>query len=265
MEILDKLSDIGKYRTTNEDVVEYCNHSVSKDIKLLIVCDGMGGKDMGEVAANYTMQELIKWFNKADPKAISNYRKCISLVKTQIKKINKHLIDKYGVNKLGTTLTMAIINKKKTIVFNCGDSRCYSYKDNLIQITEDDSDVWDYYKYGGVDKEDLRYFASSNIINACIGIDNKLCNISYYVIDNNSYDLLLLLTDGITDLITDKKLLQIIKKTDCNDLIKELVNEAVNKKQTLKIPSYLEKKYKGRYVVPVTGRDNASGVIYAKK
>ena len=105
-----------------------------------------------------------------------------------------------------------IINKKGTIVFNIGDSRCYIYKNKkLIQITEDDSDVWLYHKMFNVRKDHLRYIASSNVINACIGISHELCNVSVIILSNN-YDGILLFTDGVTDLLTDRKILNIIKK-----------------------------------------------------
>ena len=55
---------------------------------------------------------------------------------------------------MGSTLTLALINKNNTLVLNTGDSRAYIYKRRkLIQVTEDDSDVWMYYKYGCSDSK----------------------------------------------------------------------------------------------------------------
>ena len=166
---------------------------------------------------------------------------------------------------MGTTLTLALINKNKTLVLNTGDSRGYIYKNKkLIQVTEDDSDVWMYYKYGGVKKDHLRYFSNNNVISACIGICKELCIVSSTIIDND-YDMIFLLTDGVTDLITDRKIKKLINKNKKKSLLDSIINEAVHVDQHLHIPFVLKRKYTANFIVPFKGRDNASGAIYIKE
>ena len=264
MEILDTKSDIGLIRKKNEDAVLSIRHPKNKNIKLLLVADGMGGKSYGDVAANYVTESLNKWFVNKDIKELNDTLKIESLLKRYIKTLNSNLIKKYGRDTLGTTLTLALITNKNTLVLNVGDSRCYIYKNRkLIQITEDDSDVWMYYKYGGVKKDYLRYFLNNNIISACIGICDELCNISSTIIKND-YDMILLFTDGVTDIITDTKIKSLIRKTPRKELLSSIIDEAVYVDQHLKIPLSLKRKYTANYVVPFKGRDNASGAIYIK-
>ena len=264
MEILDTKTDIGLIREKNEDNVLAIAHPKNKNIKLLIVADGMGGKEHGDIAANYVIMYLHKWFINKDIKVLNDNDKVIELLNKYIKKLNSDLIKRYGKDTLGTTLTMALINKNNTIVFNVGDSRCYIYKrKNLIQVTEDDSDVWLYHKFGGVKKDHLRYFSNNNVITACIGICNELCKISTIIIDND-YEMIFLLTDGVTDMITDTKIKSLIKKTKKELLLNALINEAVHVDQNLKVPLALKRKFTANYVVPFKGRDNASGAIYIK-
>ena len=264
MEILDTKTDIGLIREKNEDATLSITHPKNKNIKLLIVADGMGGKSLGDVAANYVIMYLHKWFINKDIKLLNDNDKVIDLLTKYIKTLNRNLIKKYGKDKLGTTLTLALINKNNTIFFNVGDSRGYIYKNrNLIQITEDDSDVWMYHKFGGVKKDHLRYFSNNNVITACIGICDELCTISTTVIDNN-YDMVFLLTDGVTDMITDTKIKSLIRKTKKECLLNAIINEAVNVDQKLKVPLTLKRKFTANYVVPFKGRDNASGAIYIK-
>ena len=252
MGVLDKKTDIGKFRECNEDAVALLCHPKNKNIILLAVADGMGGKAFGDIASNYTIDRI----NDSD--------KVIDLVERLIKSINTSLIKKYGSDIMGTTLSLAIVNKNNTIIFNIGDSRCYAYKDSkLIQLTEDDSDVWLYHKLFGVRKDHLRYIASSNVINACIGISSDLCNVSVLIISNN-YDGLLLFSDGVTDLLTDRKILNIIKKNKEEDILDKIIDNAVNVDQKLSIPLLLRLRVKEKLVIPVVGRDNASGVIYMK-
>ena len=264
MEILDAKTDIGRIREKNEDAVLSIKHPKNKNIKLLIVADGMGGKEKGDIAANYVTMYLHRWFINKDIDILNDNSKVIDLLNKYIKTLNKNLIKKYGRDKLGTTLTLALINKNNTIVFNVGDSRCYIYKNKkLIQVTEDDSDVWMYHKFGGVKKDHLRFFSNNNVITACIGICDELCRVSTTIIDNN-YDMIFLLTDGVTDIITDTKIKTLIRKIPRESLLSSIINEAVNVDQNLKVPLSLKRKYTANYIVPFKGRDNASGVIYIK-
>ena len=265
MEILDVKTHIGLIREKNEDKCLAITHPKNKNIKMLLVADGMGGREHGEIASNYVADSLKKWFQGKDIKVLNNSEKTKELLTKYIKTLNSNLIKKYGEDKLGTTLTLAIVNKKETLLLNVGDSRGYIYKSKkLIQVTEDDSDVWMYYKYGEVKKDDLRYFSNNNIVTACIGICKELCTVSSVVIDND-YDLLLLLTDGVTDIITDTKIKTLIRKTPKYNLLNSIIEEAVYIDQNLKIPPRLKRKFLANYIVPFKGRDNASGAIYIKE
>ena len=64
MDILETKTDIGLIRETNEDKAITLTHPKNKNIKLLAVADGMGGKEDGELASNYIINSLERWFNK---------------------------------------------------------------------------------------------------------------------------------------------------------------------------------------------------------
>ena len=265
MELLQTETDIGLIRHNNEDTALAISHPKNKRIKLLLVADGMGGKAHGEIASKYVTSSIEKWFLNKDQKELKDVEKTELLLKRLVKKINNELIKEFGINNLGTTLTLALITYRKTIFLNVGDSRGYLFKDyKLIQITEDDSDVWCYYKYAGVKKDDLRYFSNNNIINACIGLSEGLCKISTTIV-NNDYDMLLLFTDGVTDLITDKKIYKIIKSNNKKEILKKIIHEAVNINQHLHVPLRLLRKKYVNYIVPFKGRDNATGALYVKE
>ena len=55
MELLDTRTDIGLIRDNNEDASTAIYHPKSKNLKLLIVADGMGGKEHGEFASNFVI------------------------------------------------------------------------------------------------------------------------------------------------------------------------------------------------------------------
>ncbi|MBR3199642.1 MAG: serine/threonine-protein phosphatase [Bacilli bacterium] len=265
MEILQTKTDIGLVRNHNEDYAVVTKHPKNKNIKLLIVADGMGGRNKGEVASKYIATELEKWFHEKSPKILNDTEKAQDLLTKYIKKLNSNLIKKYGEDHLGTTLTLALINKKETLILNVGDSRAYIYKKRkLLQITEDDSDVWAFYEEGFVKKDDLRYFKNNNIISACIGICKELCIVTPTIIDND-YDIIFLVTDGVSDVLTDKKIKKIIRRKKKEKILDEIINEAVNVNQKLKIPFHLKRKYTSNYIIPYHGRDNATCAMYIKQ
>ncbi len=263
--ILQKKSDIGLIRENNEDAVLAINHPKNKNIKLLALADGMGGKDLGEVASNFVIKSISDWFTNIKIDFLNNTEKLEDSLKKMISKWNNQLIEKYGNNRLGTTLTLSIVLENQTLVLNIGDSRCYIYKNNkLTQVTEDDSQVWTYYKSGIANKEDLRFFSTSNIINACIGLSSNLCNCTTTILDNDSYDILLLLTDGVTDLLTDAKIKELITKHKKKEILDRIIQEAVYVEQNLRVPPRVKRNFREPFYVPKNGKDNASGVIFIK-
>ena len=264
MKLLQTETNIGLIRKTNEDAVIAINHPKQKDIILMAVADGMGGKEHGELASNYVIKTIEKWFKEKDPKTLNNTSKTYELLEKLIYKMNTDIINKYKENHTGTTLSLTIVNKTHSLFINVGDSRAYIYKNKkLIQVTEDDSDVWFYYKYGACKKDDLRYFFNNNIITACIGLTDDLCKVSQYIIEND-YDIALLFTDGVTDIITDRKISKLIRKNNKREILSSIINEAVNVDQHLKIPLRLKRKKYSKYILPFKGRDNATGAIYIK-
>lgn len=263
--ILQRKSDIGLIREKNEDSALVLNHPKNKSIKLLVIADGMGGKDLGDVASSYVTKSLNDWFINSDENLLKDSKKVEASLKKVVSKCNDDLIKEHGKNKVGTTLTLALVNEKETIVLNIGDSRCYIYKgDKLTQVTEDDSQVWIYYKSGEVKKDDLRYFSTSNYISACIGLSKDLCNASVSVLDNDNYDLILLLTDGVTDLLTDKRIKELIEKHKKKEILDRIIQEAVYVEQDLRIPPRLRRNFSEPFYVPSRGKDNATGAIYIK-
>lgn len=264
MSILQAISDIGLLRDINEDYAFCSSHPKNPDVRLMVLADGMGGKSQGDVASQEIVAEIEAWFYHEDVGILSEIDGVSAILDKKVQQANKYLIQKYGENFLGTTLTLALIGREKTMFYNIGDSRGYIYRNKeLIQITEDDSGVWTYYKYGNVEKDDLRFFPTNNFITACVGLTEGFCKSRAYIVKND-YDMALLLTDGVTDLLGDNDIKKILDKKRQKEILKQIIDTAVNKDLKLKVPASLKKRYKGRFTVPVHGRDNASGVIYIK-
>lgn len=258
-EILDSLSDIGLNRSNNEDSVITLIHPNNKNLKLLAVADGVGGRESGEVASSFTISVLEKWFYNLPEETINNTKKLSKYLTNIITCINNclYVIKSYRTG-CATTLTCAIINKKKTVVANIGDSRAYIFHgDTLKQITKDDSVVWAYYEQGELTKEQLRFHKQRSLITKCIGTDyGTKPNIT--ILENTDYTGILLFTDGVTDCLSDSKLERLVH-TKKQDLAHSIIKEAVYGKQSKRVP-------KGEnFSTPKNGKDNATVALYFKE
>ena len=263
--ILQKESHVGLLRPSQEDAVLTLVHPEDDRYKILAVCDGMGGKHYGDVAAHYVTEKFGYWFLEQSLDSFTDMMELKEKLSNLVFECNQYFISYYGSGEVGTTLTLALVLLDDTILVHLGDSRCYFYQNGEIkQMTEDDSDVWLYHQYQSVEKEWLRYFSTSNVIHNCIGISLESCRPHVYVFSNQSYQSLLLTTDGVTDLVTDSKLQHILREEDSSFVCKKIIEEAVFTNQHLFVPSRLMEKKLDHYIIPVQGRDNASVVFFSK-
>lgn len=258
------LTDRGRIRSNNEDSVIAISHPLDASIKLLAVADGMGGYNNGEIASSFTIDQLATWFKSLSLKDLKNMNYLEKSLNKVVTSINLTLQTKIKETKMemGTTLSCAIVTNKKTLIGNIGDSRCYLLKDsNLEQITEDDSLAYYWYKqnYLLTTKDDIRFYKHNNQIFQGLGITDV--ELRTKVIDNNSYDKLLLLTDGVTDCLSDDRIKLIANTTRKEYILNRLIDEAVNKEQ--EVPQINLPQHLINY--PIPGKDNATGALLIKK
>ncbi len=257
-DVLDSLTDIGLARGNNEDCVITITHPENDNLKLLAVADGVGGRESGEVASNFAIQTLEKWFKNQSQDKINNTSRLSKYLTQIIRFINNYLyIVKSNRTGCATTLTCAVINETDTVVANIGDSRAYTVKGKeMEQVTKDDSLVWIYYEQGALKKEEMRFHKKSTLITKCIGPDyNTKPDIT--VLENGSYDGILLFTDGVTDCLSDSKIKQLVH-TKKENLAHTIIQEAVYGKPAKRIPKGKE------FYCPQNGKDNASVALYFK-
>lgn len=259
-EYLDCRTTTGPRRPNNEDFAATIISPNNDKVKLLVVCDGMGGVDKGEVASKYVTENLVEWFNNFD---FSNGipGNIHQILKSVIGVIN-YKLNEYSYHS-GTTLTAALIGDDQTYFVNIGDSRAYRIKDQeLCQVTTDDSMVWDqYYKNGtGVyTKDELRFIRRNNIITDCLGNDS-LGKIHIHRLDNDAYDALLLLTDGVTDIVSDEKIRRLYINSNYDEFLDILLNEACNGES-----EFFENREEDAIFCSTTpGKDNATAAMYLK-
>ena len=160
----------GIMRENNEDsliVEEFDNYC------LYAVADGMGGHKAGEVASSIAIEGIRSYFiesvGKENFQPPSFIIESVNLSNDKIRKESLKNEECYG---MGTTVTMAVIDKKQDTIYigNVGDSRAYLFRNDVIkQITIDHTYVNELLKDGRITAEEAKKHPKRNVITRALG------------------------------------------------------------------------------------------------
>ncbi|SHI39435.1 protein phosphatase [Propionispora hippei DSM 15287] len=196
-------SDIGRMREINED--SYAFHPPY----LFAVADGMGGHAAGEVASGLAIRALLE-------KVEAGYGKIPlqNLMEDAISHANE-LIYQVSLSKpeylgMGTTLTAVYVEADTVYWSHVGDSRLYLFqKDNMLQITSDHSLVWELFLNGNITRDEMQTHPQRNMLTRAVGTSSDI-KIDSGVFQWKPGDHLLLCTDGLTNMLSEQDILQIL-------------------------------------------------------
>jgi len=219
----------GHVRKTNQDYffVPETMHSLQR---VLIVADGMGGHNAGDIASKIAVESAVDYFtlNIVDEK--HNIKKAINeaiqYANSAILKMAK-THDKY--RDMGTTFTIAYVQNDKAYIGHVGDSRAYIIKNGeVIQVTRDHSLVQELFENGTITKEQMNLHPNRNILTNALGLEDST-QVDLYEIDFNEEDVLLLCTDGLNlyvDLAHYEKMFQ--PEYSLEEIVNTLGQKALN-------------------------------------
>lgn len=178
--IVSANTDIGIKKNTNQDSlsVKLLNTSQGK-MAFAILCDGMGGLDKGEVASAAVIKEFDKWVYNELPTLcngpIEDY-----MIKAQWDKIIVDIserIKRYGARQgvnLGTTAVVMLLTQTRYYILNVGDSRAYEIKEQLKQITVDQTFIAREIALGHMTMEEAMQDSRRNVLLQCIGASDEV-------------------------------------------------------------------------------------------
>lgn len=245
-------TNVGCVRTNNED-----NFIVNEDLSqsdwflpqdtsqvislggdgcVMVVADGMGGLNAGEVASSIAVETVKQCFLDADlskvaksPKSIEKFMRDI-VAKADVS-IKKHVKECPGTRGMGTTLIFAWIKDDIMHLVWCGDSRAYIYNEakGLIRFSKDHSYVQQLVDDGKLD-EDLAFdHPESNIITRCLGDFQDRAKPDYKSSHLHTGDFILLCSDGLCGLCRDEEILHIMQHahTDIEQCKRALIHGAL--------------------------------------
>ena len=216
-------SDIGSVRKMNQDYMYFSKAPVGQLPNLFIVADGMGGHKAGDYASRMSVENFVDYIQQAPPDAP------IRIVDDGIHYANELVMEKsqqYSeLNGMGTTFVAAFIVDKTLYVANVGDSRLYLIDSEINQVTEDHSYVGAMGRAGEITAEEAKHHPDKNIITRAIGASWDI-RVDFFEVDLEPGDKILMCSDGLSNMVDDEKLLDIISNTEIEAAVEALINEA---------------------------------------
>lgn len=222
-------SDVGKVREMNQDF--YFASKPEDKLQLYIVADGMGGYKGGEIASRLAVETSRKYIiNNFD--TIEHDRESIlKLMKDTIEYANMVVYEKSKeseeLSNMGTTIDICLIYLNKVYIGHVGDSRVYrKRRDFFRKLTTDHSYVQKLVSDGTITKEEAYNHPKKNMLIKALGCSPYVepdVMVKGFLKD----DILLMCSDGLTNMLKDEKIVEIINENSekaCNTLV-EKANE----------------------------------------
>lgn len=235
-------TDVGQVRSHNEDnflIIDSnsLNEGNNKNNigTLLLVADGMGGANAGEVASAIACEVIKERFTKLNlipvtPREIEKYLK--NLILEAHNQIISHSAKNPECRGMGTTAVLCWIIDDYLHVAWCGDSRCYTFlpgqQEPLLPLTADHSLVWQMVTEGEITPEQARVHEYSNIILQSLGSTDSKPIPSYLNKKLSKGEKILVCSDGLNGMLSDWEIQKRLELTnDVQKISHSLIEAAI--------------------------------------
>ena len=222
MEVFAK-SDVGKVRDMNQDF--YYVSKPEDNLQLYIVADGMGGYKGGEIASKLAVETSRKYIIN-NFQTVENREDILKLIRNAIEYANLTIYEKSkeyaDLENMGTTIDICLVIANKVYIGHVGDSRIYrKRKDFFRKLTTDHSYVQKLVNDGTITKEEAYNHPKKNMLMKAQGSPNMV-DTDVMVKGFLKDDILLMCSDGLTNMLRDEEIVDIINEDPtkaCNKLV----------------------------------------------
>jgi protein phosphatase len=203
-------TDPGMVRSHNEDSIA----SIA-DTGLVVLADGMGGYNAGEVASGMAttvltteLRQLLEDHAPYEVDPQSGQKAALKMLQQQIAKANNSIYQASQSQPqyagMGTTLVVALFYDNKVMVAHIGDSRLYRIRgDEFSQVSKDHSLLQEQIDAGMLTKEQAKHSSNKNLVTRALGIDPAV-EPEIHEYDTQPGDIYLLCSDGLSDMVSDE-------------------------------------------------------------
>lgn len=204
-----QLTDVGHRRDHNEDAI-----ACDADLGLVVLADGMGGYNAGEVASEIAVLSIARDIKEGMSHVQQGQLDLLLDVQTEqqliIDAVQNANVTIYNVAQsqpqyagMGTTLVLGLFAHNQLLVGHIGDSRMYRLRQQqLTRLTDDHSLLQEQIKAGLISEAQAKHSANKNLVTRALGIDPEV-SLELNQFDTEVDDIYLLCSDGLSDLIDD--------------------------------------------------------------
>ena len=230
------LTDRGKVRKDNQDcfILEICE---ARNCLIAALCDGMGGAKAGGIASQLATKAFVSYvYTKLSSRRLRNVdiKRILEDACTEANGVSyeySHFDDAF--DGMGTTIVGGVIkNNGNGYIINVGDSRAYLISrrgGNILQITKDHSLVAELMEAGAITPEQARTHPQKNVITRALGSEATI-TCDFFTFDLQSGDILLLCSDGLSNIVSDLEMLEYAKEfPQPEELCRSLMSKALNR------------------------------------
>ena len=199
-------SDVGRKRHNNEDALV-----VRADLGFVSLADGMGGAASGELASGIFVRSVSEVFEEGGRQ---NEESTVRLVQRAFLRANetiwKEALDNPDLRGMGCTAELLTFEDRSYLLGHVGDSRTYLYRNGkLRRVTKDHSVIQDQLDKGFITPEEARTHSLRNVITRAVGVQETVA-VDLIRGRGLAGDLFLLCSDGLSDMITEEKIAEIL-------------------------------------------------------
>lgn len=227
------MTDVGSRREKNED-----SYIINIEHNLYVVADGMGGHLGGEIASKLavaTIEEVITSVLH-DPEMTlqadleirpGDYRAYLQYaVGVASSRIFYRAANDPSLHGMGTTVVAMLFNGGKAYIGHVGDSRCYVVRGGRIrQLTQDHSLVGEQLRAGVISVSDVKNHKLKNIITRSVGFQEDV-DVDIIVRPVKNGDKFLICSDGLTNMVNNDTLLEVVNEKGPREACMDLVERA---------------------------------------
>lgn len=217
-------TDTGRRREMNQDYMYTSELPVGNLPNLYVLADGMGGHNAGDYASRYAVETIVQSVQG------SRDTSPVMILREAIWKANRAVVEKsrmdIDLEGMGTTVVAATVDGRELCVANVGDSRLYIAGEYFEQITKDHSYVQEMVRRGELRAEIARIHPDRNIITRAVGGGLDI-EVDFFEAELAENDRILMCSDGLTDMLEDREIFDIIKAgVNSADIVEMLIGQA---------------------------------------
>ena len=221
------LTDVGCARTNNEDSGRIVRDSLAgpNDRLLVVVADGMGGHNAGEIASATAIAVVEAAYDHMRCEPAEHLKQALEDANATI---HQKSIENPETQGMGTTCTALLLQEGRAYSAHVGDSRIYLIRKNAIYLmTEDHSAVMQLVKSGELTLQEARHHPDKNVVTRCLGTRPQV-EISAWPepLALHPGDHFLLCSDGLYDQVEDDEICAIVSRGRAAAACEELVRVA---------------------------------------